>query len=176
MDKEDTALADFRRLLASYGPLPDASFAALLPGVRVEEYGKDDYLLRHGEIATTRYFVHRGLVVSVYRTAGSIASGLLQQPTYLALRALEPTVVVAYDDWHYRDLMETDLALNRQYRRHLEQSWVIRNERRQLAFATETALERYRTFLREYPDLEQRVSQYHIASYLGITATQLSRV
>ena len=39
-----------------------------------------------------------------------------------------------------------------------------------------TALERYNLFLKQYPNIEQHVSNYHIASYLGITQQSLSRL
>lgn len=35
---------------------------------------------------------------------------------------------------------------------------------------------RYVTFLEAYPTLTKRVAQYHIASFLGVTPTQLSRI
>ena len=38
------------------------------------------------------------------------------------------------------------------------------------------AEQRYLIFREEFPDLEMKIPQYHIASYLGISATQLSRV
>lgn len=38
------------------------------------------------------------------------------------------------------------------------------------------ALERYKLLLRTYPHIEQHVSQYHIASYLGIKPESLSRL
>jgi CRP-like cAMP-binding protein len=39
-----------------------------------------------------------------------------------------------------------------------------------------TAPERYELFLNQYPDIEQYVLNYHIASYLGITQQSLSRI
>ncbi|MFT4665925.1 MAG: CRP-like cAMP-binding protein [Gammaproteobacteria bacterium] len=53
---------------------------------------------------------------------------------------------------------------------------MIENEKRQIAFATQSATERYLTFLEKYPLLDKRIPQLHIASYLGITPTQLSRI
>ena len=38
------------------------------------------------------------------------------------------------------------------------------------------ASERYNLFLKQYPNIEQHVSNYHIASYLGITQQSLSRI
>jgi CRP-like cAMP-binding protein len=43
-------------------------------------------------------------------------------------------------------------------------------------FATKDAKKRYLMFLREFPDLAEKIPQYYIASYLGITPTQLSRI
>lgn len=39
-----------------------------------------------------------------------------------------------------------------------------------------TAQERYDLFLNQYPDIEQYIPNYHIASYLGITQESLSRI
>ena len=39
-----------------------------------------------------------------------------------------------------------------------------------------TAPERYDLFLNQYPDIEQYITNYHIASYLGITQQSLSRI
>lgn len=41
---------------------------------------------------------------------------------------------------------------------------------------TLSAKERYRNFVRTYPNIEQSVKNYHIASYLGITTESLSRI
>ncbi|WGL15018.1 hypothetical protein PVT68_09520 [Microbulbifer bruguierae] len=40
----------------------------------------------------------------------------------------------------------------------------------------EDAGARYQQFLRDFPKLAARLPQYHIASHLGITPTQLSRI
>ena len=39
-----------------------------------------------------------------------------------------------------------------------------------------SASERYNVFLKQYPDIEQMIPNYHIASYLGITQQSLSRI
>ena len=38
------------------------------------------------------------------------------------------------------------------------------------------ATARYLQLLKQNPTIEDSISQYHIASYLGITAVQLSRI
>lgn len=47
---------------------------------------------------------------------------------------------------------------------------------RTLSLLTETAETRYKRFLKESPTLLQKVPQYYIASYLGITPQSLSRI
>ena len=43
-------------------------------------------------------------------------------------------------------------------------------------FLIENATERYIHFKKLYPNLSERVSQRHIATYLGITPESLSRI
>jgi CRP-like cAMP-binding protein len=38
------------------------------------------------------------------------------------------------------------------------------------------AAERYQEFINKYPDMEQRIPNHQIASFLGITAQSLSRI
>jgi hypothetical protein len=40
----------------------------------------------------------------------------------------------------------------------------------------EDASQRYVRFIQDYPFLVERLPQHHIASHLGITPTQLSRI
>jgi hypothetical protein len=60
--------------------------------------------------------------------------------------------------------------------RILAEYFFVRKEKREIELVTLEAKERYAIFQKEHPKLEQRIPQYHIASYLGITPTQLSRI
>ena len=44
------------------------------------------------------------------------------------------------------------------------------------SFYTDTAEDRYEDFLKKHADLQQRISQYHIASYVGVKPQSLSRI
>jgi CRP-like cAMP-binding protein len=48
--------------------------------------------------------------------------------------------------------------------------------RQMLSFLRDTPAERYALLLKERPQVVQRVPQYLIASYLGITPVSLSRI
>ena len=49
-------------------------------------------------------------------------------------------------------------------------------QKRILAALAQSAKERYVSFVTTYPNIEQSVKNYHIASYLGITTESLSRI
>lgn len=52
----------------------------------------------------------------------------------------------------------------------------IEKEARERSFLTEGAQTRYLGFVESYPDLEKRIHNFHIASYLGISHVTLSRI
>ncbi len=60
-------------------------------------------------------------------------------------------------------------------RKKLERSFVS-FQKRILSNLSQTAKERYQNFTHDYPNIEQYVKNYHIASYLGITTESLSRI
>ena len=55
-------------------------------------------------------------------------------------------------------------------------SYLEQKQEREINLLSETALNNYLTFKKDFPKLENEIPHFHIASYLGITPTQLSRV
>ena len=66
-------------------------------------------------------------------------------------------------------------ALETLFRKKLERAFAS-FQRRILGALSQSAKERYVSFVRSYPNIEQSVKNYHIASYLGITNETLSRI
>jgi hypothetical protein len=58
----------------------------------------------------------------------------------------------------------------------MAEQFFVWNEKKQLDMALLDAKERYLIFKTEYSGIESVIPQYHIASYLGISPTQLSRI
>ncbi|MEH6535616.1 MAG: Crp/Fnr family transcriptional regulator [Psychroserpens sp.] len=61
------------------------------------------------------------------------------------------------------------------FRKKLERAFAA-FQKRILSNLSQTATERYTSFVNKYPNIEQSVKNYHIASYLGITTESLSRI
>jgi CRP-like cAMP-binding protein len=62
------------------------------------------------------------------------------------------------------------------FARRLSEAFFAQKEKREIEFVLLPAEERYAIFQQEFPGLENEIPQYHVASYLGITPTQLSRI
>ena len=60
-------------------------------------------------------------------------------------------------------------------RKIIENFYAIR-EKREAEIAMLSALERYKNFLNECPNIVSRVTNHHAASFLGITPETLSRL
>jgi len=103
------------------------------------------------------------------------ANFILQKPSNYYLQATEPTEVVvlprAAIDWGYKNLKE-----GQKLGRLIAEYYFIYQDERIKNNYLRTPKERYDTITDIFPDIHNRVSQRHIASYLGITPIHLSRL
>lgn len=107
---------------------------------------------------------------------GSMIALLTNTPSAIAIQALEPSSVMRIHFRAYRRLLEQRSDLKWFQILYLEQNWLLAKEPREVALVQKNATQRYLDFLRDHPDLEKRLPQYHLASHLGVTPTQLSRI
>ncbi len=104
---------------------------------------------------------------------GDLQSFINQTNSSYSIQALENAVVLAINKNDWKKLTDqSDVFLG--YTRSLYQSAVIAQQNRLVQNLSLTAIERYKYFISKFPTLLQRVSQKHIASYLGITPEFLS--
>lgn len=104
-----------------------------------------------------------------------IGSFYSQKPSQLDIQALEPSSVLKI---HQKDLFELFIQvpkLNRIFKVMIEYKY-IELQNRVLQNFSSTAEQRYRAFLEQYPNLNNRLANLQIASYLGITPEFLSKI
>ncbi|MBB6330235.1 CRP-like cAMP-binding protein [Chryseobacterium sediminis] len=183
--------SEFVRHVNQYYPLSDETVKALLDICTEKHYHKNDLLLESGSMARYYYFIKSGMIGyytvdeqgnNIYKIffeensfVASTAAIIKNEPSDFTFIALEDCTVIQYPAKAYRELLEKyhDLALFHMY--YLEKNWVVKKEPLEVSLKYETAKKRYLQLL-ENKSLYSRLKQHHIASYLGITPTQLSRI
>lgn len=97
------------------------------------------------------------------------------EPASLTVECVTDSAVIEFNAQKLNDIYIQFPEFESFQRKNLERH-VVSLHKRILNQLQLTALERYSLFLEEYPNIEQHVPNYHIASYLGITQQSLSRV
>lgn len=187
-----TDLGTLRQALEHYAPLEDATWKALAGFSRGTRLQAGEFFTKAGEEPRCFGFVIAGLLRCYAITEsgdqynknffeggsfpGSMVALLNGGPSAFAIEALEPSSLLSIDFAKYRALLAKSPDLMWFQIRYLEANWLLAKEPREVSFVQESATERYLRFQREHPALEARIAQYHLASHLGITPTQLSRI
>jgi CRP-like cAMP-binding protein len=103
---------------------------------------------------------------------GSLHSG---KPSQLFIEAIEPGTVLQIEKQDLYFLYLNIPKLDRIFKVIIEDKYVELQNRVLQNFSS-TALDRYVTFLDQYPTLASRLPNTQIASYLGITPEFLSKI
>ena len=96
-------------------------------------------------------------------------------PATLNIDAIEDTEVLQIERSQFLTLFEKIPAFNKLYRIMLMKAFVA-HQRRIIDNLCKPASERYLDFVKRYRNIEQRVPQNQIASYLGMTPEFLSQI
>lgn len=192
MGNEEAAFSALKKSLDSYVPISEETWRAVRAVSRYRRLSKGDTLYRLGETPLSFAYVYRGLLRCYVcdekgteynknffdegKFPGSMTALLGASPSRVAFEAIEDSAIVEIDFAAYRKLMveKDDLKLFQIY--YLEKNWLLAKDAREIEIVQEDATARYLRFIDEYPSLVERLPQYHIASHLGITPTQLSRI
>ncbi len=152
---------------------------------------KKEFLLHQGEVSRYETFVTKGCLrafnvndkgeeyIAQFAVEdwwiGDMYSFLTGTPSTLYIEALEDCELLQIDKQGLEDLY-LKLPKMERFFRIIIQNAFIASQKRVLSAMSQTAEERYQEFIRKYPNIEQRVSQYQVAAYLGVTPEFLSRI
>jgi len=150
---------------------------------------KRSILLRPREVERHIYFVNQGCLRMYHIDKGGQEHNLCFYPenwwacdivSFFKAKAATHSIQALEDtELYYFTLPDLEKLFNQiprfeRFFRILTQNGFDMFQRRVTSNLSKTAEQRYREFRGHYPGLEQRISQKHIASYLGITAGFLS--
>jgi len=182
----------FFQKIRTYYDISEQAELAWTNLLRLRKYDKNDNFVSIGQYPRKIGFIVKGLLSQNYinddgnivikyffpeqRMAASLGSMLANQPSEFYITAIEETTVLEYDFFEFKKLFSVhpDLALF--YIAYNDLHWIVEKEPLEISMRTETSANRYDAFLKKYPTLLKRLKKHHIASYLGITPTQLSRI
>ena len=171
-------------------PLSPEAWAELELLFEPVELQRNEFLVQEGSQAHHCYLLLDGVVRVFYNKDGSeynktffipgmfptpLTALLSGSPSLLSFQALLACRLVRFSYKKFRELFSAHRCLETLMLKILEQEW-IKKERHDIRMVTNDATTNYLLFRKEYPGLEVQIPQYHIASYLGITPIQLSRI
>jgi len=151
---------------------------------------RNEYLVSEGSRVKYAYLMLDGAIRAFYNKEGNeynraffipgmfptpLTALLSGTPSAMSFQALLPCELIRFSFQDFRNLFEEHRSLETFMLRVLEQEWITR-ERHDIRMVTMDATENYMVFRKEFPNLENQIHLYHIASYLGITPIQLSRI
>ncbi|SEQ99589.1 Crp/Fnr family transcriptional regulator [Neolewinella agarilytica] len=180
-----------RENINSYLPLSDQDLSTISDFFTFREIKKKDFLLRGGKTCRFEGFVlggcfrvftldQKGNEINLYFAVSGwwlmdIDSFMNQTPSDLYIQALEDSQVLLISKENKRKLYNS-LPIVEKLFRIIFQKALVSWQRRLIRNHSMTAKERYFHFMDTYPDISARLSNKHLASYLGISHEFLSRI
>jgi CRP-like cAMP-binding protein len=171
--------------------LVPAEVEQLISAIHFKKVKKNSVLLQAGDICRNIYFVNKGclrvfnidahgeqhniLFCPEYWWAVDLASFSGQTPAFYDIQALEDSELF-YFSHDTLEQLYADIPKLERFFRILTQNGFSLYQSRITSTLSKTAEQRYSLFQKQYPGLEQRIAQKHIASFVGITPVFLSMI
>ncbi|RED49385.1 Crp/Fnr family transcriptional regulator [Seonamhaeicola aphaedonensis] len=105
----------------------------------------------------------------------SLTALIRKKPSIFVFETISDCKIYEIDYYKFRGLCKIDDSINTLYSKVLEGVY-MKYESRLVELISLDAKDRYLALREQTPNVDELIPQYHIASYLGITAVQLSRI
>ncbi len=185
--KKEILINHIKKLL----PLDKLEEEVLLSKITFKKLKRRQFLLQEGDVCRHYNFIVEGCMrMYMVDEKGTehnlqfgeknwwitdIGSFHSDVPTQLFIDALEPSEVLQIKKEDLIFIYTHFPKIDRYFRVLIENAF-IKMQARVLQNISATAEEKYLTFLKDYPNLSNRISQIQIASYIGVTPEFLSKV
>ncbi|NHZ86339.1 MAG: cyclic nucleotide-binding domain-containing protein [Planctomycetia bacterium] len=152
---------------------------------------KNEYFATEGEYSKYFAFIISGVMRAFYRNiegdeynktfftnssfVGAYSSLVTGQENLINIQCLTDCLLLKANFKRITKLYDSIPKIERLSRIIAEQ-FFVRKEKREIELVMLEASDRYEIFKKEHTGLENLIPQYQIASYLGVTPTQLSRI
>jgi CRP-like cAMP-binding protein len=183
----------FNRFITSYVDMTEAELVDFNEKCELVEFLKGEIIIKVGAPQDSLFFITRGIVrnyvdtndgdtkIYNFRTEGMQVTGYALYNYKDSLKALVnsqciedsvmikvPLQTIKYVTEHFKN--------GERLGRHLAEAHVIEMMNYIIKRDTKSIIERYDTLEQDYPNIQQRIPQHMIASYLNITPVHLSNL
>lgn len=176
--------------IKNYIPLNEAEEVLISRLFVLEYFNKHELILKEGDYCHNLYFIATGIVrfsllidgedkTFVFRNEGAFCSDLesflKKTPSRYTISAIEPTTIfsITYDNLQ---VFYNEITYGERFGRlNIEQIFLgVVNHL--TTFYSESPEQRYVRFAKQHKDLLQRIPQYLIATYIGVSPQALCRI
>lgn len=176
--------------IASYIDLNRSEEESIRKLFKQKLFKKGDFFLAEGQVCKHVGFIVKGLARYYINHEGedktyafakendfvcNNESFIPQSPTTKIIQALEDCEIlqISYDDLQ---IFYKSVRGGERFGRLIIEQVFIQTLQDLSSFYTDSPEYRYEKFVQNHPDLQQRISQYHLASYVGVKPQSLSRI
>jgi CRP-like cAMP-binding protein len=158
---------------------------------KAHQLKKKEYLLREGQVCRSMYFVEKGCLRMFFHTnktteqitqfaldgwwMADYFSFMDQTPSGYTIQAVEKSEIYSLDFLVMEDLLKELPQMERYFRIVMQRAVAAAQLRVKYMFELSKE-EFYNHFITSFPEFVQRVPQYMIASYLGLTPEYVSEL
>jgi len=189
MKPTDKHKIQIRKSIDNIYPFGNECWSEIEPLIYIKELDKNEYFSKEGQSTRDLGFIFNGILRIYYlndkgeewnkqflQKNDFVASSISPEKKSITnIQALAETIIlcIPYSELTRLSNKYSEIKLVIQ---KLTFSYLEQKQEREIRLLSEEAMNNYLTFKKAYPDLENKIQHYHIASYLGITPTQLSRL
>jgi len=179
-----------RQFISQYIELTEEEFHTLASKLQLVSFDKKTKLVNIGEVATTFYFVLKGIsrryfyrgkqevithLIKEGGMMGSVISFITGEPSCYVLETIEPVTAYSLSKKDLDELYSTNKKWEK-FGRKIITAFFLQVESQILDNIRYSTKERFIYFMKNNPELVLRVPQKYLASYLEIQPETFSRL
>lgn len=184
-------MKDFLEYINKFTTINEGSLEELQKCFTPLQLKKNHFFVKQGEYAKEIGFLRKGIVRAFFLNQegkeynkqffvgpsiiGAYSSLITKQSNLIAQQALTDCDVLVADFNAIEKLYDKFHDVERLGRK-IAEFYFLQKEQKEIEMALLDADKRYLLMRKEFPAIELIIPQYHIASYLSISPTQLSRI
>jgi CRP-like cAMP-binding protein len=181
-----------REVMNALSPIDDTAWLKIKECCKVITRSKGEHLYPFCKVPSSYCFMHKGIArlyacddmgqeynkrfFSDGQFPGIMSALHLRESVEQGIECLTDSKLVEIDFKSYRSVLFENTQLMTYQIKYLEKNWLLDKDQREILLVQQDATARYLLFLKQFPYLAKAIPQYHLASHLGISATQLSRI